>query len=320
MKKVPQTVTLIATTPNAIHVIATATSKCYNQPIPKSKEDKVAFVMRNASRHRTLLEHAVATIDVTTDRGISHEIVRHRIASYSQESTRYCNYHNLKQGGEIAIIMPYDQVLNDESNQLGADFLVKMQALEAAYMAETANEVVKAQHARDGLPTCLRTSMTITMNFRQWLYFLHMRLDKQAHPKMRHLAYMIWKALVEACPELFTLLILDDYHSLLPLMQQYEPELVAGIPPHPTHKCPICGGPMLKRYNSDLGCLSATCLHYGTFLAEQAVTALNTTKAMLEQRNRALYEELQTLKSHVSNAGLTLQDILDMRKPVPPEA
>lgn len=158
----------------------------------------VAFIkMLKSKKHISVVEHAVATFFIRTDRGISHEIVRHRIASYSQESTRYCNYG--KKNGEIFVIKP-----SGMPDVEAAIWWRAMQAAEAAYL-ELLAVGSPPQRARSVLPTCTKTDIAVTMNFRSWLNFISLRAKSPpAHPDIAPLAQAIQTILVERAKAVFT--------------------------------------------------------------------------------------------------------------------
>ena len=140
--------------------------------------------------HEAVLEHATVTAVVICDRGISHEIVRHRIAAYCQESTRYCNYSKGKFGEEITVVEPF---FWDENS---AERRIWKRACETAEIAyfDLLAEGATPQEARDVLPNSLKTQLAITMNIREWRHFFRLRCGKGAHPQMIELAS---KGLVE---------------------------------------------------------------------------------------------------------------------------
>lgn len=187
---------LLWATPNAQQVIERAARTCYKS------EDKIGegtagkmIRMLVEKGHEAMLEHASASFLCVTDRGVSHEIVRHRLASYAQESTRYCNYGK---GGQI--------VLSPMLEGLTPLQLARRQVLydrcEEVYLAEVA-EGVKPQQARDNLPTCLKTEIVWTANLREWRHILKLRTAPAAHPRMRELVGMISEYLTVMAPDVF---------------------------------------------------------------------------------------------------------------------
>ena len=144
-----------------------------------------------------MAEHAVASIRIICDRGVSHEIVRHRIASYSQESTRYCNYTKEKFGKEITVIQPPD--MSEEEEVFWTHGVLHA---ETAYF-EMLKSGSTPQRARSVLPNCLKTELVMTTNFREWKHFIKLRTDPAAHPQMREVAFMIKDLLAKECPEVF---------------------------------------------------------------------------------------------------------------------
>ncbi|MEL7639288.1 MAG: FAD-dependent thymidylate synthase [Solidesulfovibrio sp.] len=133
--------------------------------------------------HLSVIEHVSATVRITCDRGVSHEIVRHRLASYSQESTRYANYSNKKFGGEISVVKPpfWDQ--NSHEYNLWVE---AMENSEKAYL-NLIKMGASPQQARSVLPNSLKTEIVVTCNIREWRHIFTLRCDKAAHPQMREI-------------------------------------------------------------------------------------------------------------------------------------
>ena len=139
------------------------------------------------SGHESVIEHQSISVKVICDRGVSHEIVRHRIASYSQESTRYCNYSGEKFGKEITVIAPSFLAPGTEGY---AYWKHGCEQAEAAYF-DMLNWGCMPQEARSVLPNSLKTEIVMTMNLREWRHFLRLRCSKAAHPQIREVADMI---------------------------------------------------------------------------------------------------------------------------------
>ena len=202
MKIVGLSVSLEHVTPDALQLLERAGRTCYKSEDKITDESAAKFVKMIVEKgHHTILEHAHATLRVTSDRGVSHEFVRHRIMTFSQESTRYCNYSKDRHGGEITLV-PMNQGLTAE--QLERRFELWLHA-ERVYLAEL-SEGVSPQQARDNLPTCLKTEFVVTANFREWLHFLSLRHDGKAgkpHPQMKEVAGMIKSILSTVCPVVF---------------------------------------------------------------------------------------------------------------------
>ena len=141
------------------------------------------------SGHESVIEHEKISVRIVCDRGVTHEIVRHRIASYSQESTRYCNYTKDKFGNELTFIKPC--FWNEDSEEYKL-WLNAMQIVENSY-----NEMIelgsKPQEARSILPNSLKTEIIVTMNLREWRHFFKLRTSNRAHPQMQEVAKMLLK-------------------------------------------------------------------------------------------------------------------------------
>lgn len=147
--------------------------------------------------HESVIEHEKITALFVVDRGISHEIVRHRIASYSQESTRYCNYAQDKFGNEITVIKPF--FLEKEAYRLWEEACL---TAEKNYM-QMLSLGCTPQEARSILPTCLKTELAVTYNIREWRHFMALRCAPAAHPQMRQVAIPLLLLFKKKIPILF---------------------------------------------------------------------------------------------------------------------
>lgn len=156
--------------------------------IPRS-----SFLSSNPNKQE-IDAHLYTSIAFLTDRGVTHEMVRHRTASYSQESTRYCNYSNERFGRELEFIKPatFDE-WRDEERYVYIDLLEKA---EIAYMKLTQSGL-KAQLARGVLPTDIRTRIVMTANHEEWEHFFNLRslgTTGSPHPNMKKVADMAMEA------------------------------------------------------------------------------------------------------------------------------
>lgn len=149
--------------------------------------------------HESVIEHAAVSFKIICDRGVTHELVRHRLASYSQESSRYCDYSAGKFGGELTFIKPCFWSEDDENFLLWKE---TMAALEKNYLA-LRERGAKPEEARSILPNSLKTEIFVTMNLRELRHFLKLRTAAAAHPQMREVALKIYKILVEKLPAVF---------------------------------------------------------------------------------------------------------------------
>lgn len=178
-----------------MELIEQAGRLCYkSDPVGNPAEFVAKLIKRG---HLSVLEHASATILIGTDRGVTHELVRHRLASYSQVSTRYVNYAKK----EIAFVPPV-AFLNKEDSTFFEWWSQAMEFCEAFYM-DMIDHGASPQEARSVLSNLLHTEIIVTMNFRSWLHFLELRTSSAAHPDMRHVAWLVQKELFSACPEIF---------------------------------------------------------------------------------------------------------------------
>jgi thymidylate synthase (FAD) len=193
MEIVKPSVELLSITPNALHLIEVCGRIAYQSEADKELGPK-PFVRKILKLgHESVIEHAVATFRIVCDRGVTHEIVRHRLASYTQESTRYVNY---KLG--IKAIEPPG--LTNEQRKY---WIHAMQYAEEVYQS-LIESGQKPQIARAVLPTCLKTEIAMTCNFREWRHFLRLRTASAAHPQMREIANAIAAILFRECPVCFS--------------------------------------------------------------------------------------------------------------------
>ena len=175
---------------------------CYKseEKITPDGESAKRFVkMIITNKHEAMLEHSSLSVRFICSRGVSHEIVRHRLFSFAQESTRYCNYSKGKFGGECTFIVPPDQdwsvntdEYEDEYDESETDsakivWYASLKIIEDDYMC-LLKEGWKPEQARDVLPNALKTEIVVTGNYREWRHFFKLRCDEKAHPHIRLLA------------------------------------------------------------------------------------------------------------------------------------
>ncbi len=175
---------------------------CYKSEENISEESAEIFVGSILkSGHESVIEHQNITVRVICDRGVTHEIVRHRIASYSQESTRYCNYSSNKFGNELTYIEPCFWKGENDIKKMEV-WLDTMTYIENKYI-ELIDMGATPQEARSILPNSLKTEIVMTMNLREWRHFLKLRTSKAAHPQMREVAIMILNEFKDSIPVIF---------------------------------------------------------------------------------------------------------------------
>lgn len=195
---VPQSSTFVWMTPNPLETIESAGRvawKSEGKSGPGTAEPFVRSLIKR--KHEAVLEHASMSYLFVTDRGVSHELVRHRIISPTQESTRYCDY---AKAGEIAVIEP-PGVEGDALNGWKAC----MQYAERGY-AYLRAAGLSPQIARSVLPTCTKTEIVVTANIREWRHIFKLRWRGDTgtpHPQMRELMEMALLDAVSRCPALF---------------------------------------------------------------------------------------------------------------------
>ena len=181
--------------------IETCGKTCYKSEQNITDESCKNFVKKIISNgHESVLEHYNITVKFICDRGVSHEIVRHRIASYSQESTRYCNYSLNKFENQLTFIKPC--FWSEDSPQYRL-WYNQMNTVETLYNKLTKETGATAEEARSILPNSLKTELIATMNLREWRHFFLLRTSPKAHPQMREVAIPLLKKFQTLIPIVF---------------------------------------------------------------------------------------------------------------------
>ena len=175
---------------------------CYKSEnlITKDGESAKKMVKMLIDRdHTAMIEHSSLSVKFVVDRGVSHELVRHRLASFAQESTRYCNYSNDKFGKEITVIEPcFFSSLSDSYTF----WKHAMESAEEHYFSLLYSGATP-QEARSVLPNSTKTEITLTANYREWRNFFKLRTTKVAHPQMREVTIPLLKELKTRLPIIF---------------------------------------------------------------------------------------------------------------------
>ena len=201
-RSIPDGGKILASVADAAHV-------CYQSEGKQADEDFVRGIIKRG--HESCLEHEIISVLVTCDRGATHEIVRHRIASYSQESTRYCNYSKGKFDNEIKYIdlrggMERDKVVKklpaDVQNEILLEWVRACEDAERHYM-RMIELGASPQIARSVLNNSTKTAIVITMNLREWRHFFRLRFAEDAHPQMREVAGLMLKEFKALVPVVF---------------------------------------------------------------------------------------------------------------------
>ena len=173
---------------------------CYKSEGKIEEGSAERFVANLIKRgHEAVLEHASITVKFVVDRGVSHELVRHRLASYCQESTRYCNYANEDFNSEITFIIP--EYL-DYKSEAWSKWKETMKVCEDAYF-KMLDFGFSPQEARAVLPNSLKTEVIMTANLREWRLFFKLRTANAAHPQMREVTRPLLDDLKELVPVVF---------------------------------------------------------------------------------------------------------------------
>ena len=183
---------------------------CYKSEYMMTDLSAVKMVESLINRgHEAMLEHQSISVKFIVDRGVSHELVRHRMASYAQESTRYCNYSKDKFGNEITVIRPCYFAEDTENYRI---WKASCEAAENAYFAMLDNDATP-QEARSVLPNSLKTEICMTANLREWRHFFKLRalgFTGKPHPQMQEVAAPLLAEFKALIPVVFDDLIVGE--------------------------------------------------------------------------------------------------------------
>lgn len=180
---------------------------CYKSEDRITDESAPKFVEMLVGRgHEAMIEHINVTIKFVTNRGVTHEMVRHRIASYAQESTRYVNYSKDKNGSGINVLdiasgFKFDIEVQNDIDQYN-EWVQAMNDAEKHYL-KLIELGASPQKARDVLPISTKTEINMTCNLREWRHFIKLRASKYAHPEIRMLAIIVFDTFMTYLPEIF---------------------------------------------------------------------------------------------------------------------
>lgn len=188
-------------------------------PDGESAKKLVRFLVKQ--EHEAMLEHSQLSVLFTCDRGVANELVRHRIASFAQESTRYCNYSKEKFGGELSFIRPFyipnlhigqdDYDRASEKEQTIYELWHESCGYAEFGYKRLIENGLRPEQARCVLPLCLKTEIVMTANYREWRNIFKLRIPVAAHPQMRELMCPLLKELQSKIPVVF-----DDIYTYWP--------------------------------------------------------------------------------------------------------
>ncbi|MCM1232302.1 MAG: FAD-dependent thymidylate synthase [Clostridium sp.] len=176
---------------------------CYKseEKITEDGESAKKFVKMLIDRgHEAMIEHSSLSVKFIVDRGVSHELVRHRIASFAQESTRYCNYSKDKFDNGVTFIKP---IFFEEGTVEYEEWERAMNNAERTYLFLVTSCDAIPQEARSVLPNSTKTEITITANYREWRSILKLRTQNNCHPQMLEVTRPLLRELKERLPIVF---------------------------------------------------------------------------------------------------------------------
>lgn len=184
-----------------IERIARTCYKSENHITPDGESAKKLVGALIRSGHMAMLEHGNLSVKFIVDRGVSHEMVRHRMASFAQESTRYCNYAADKFGNELTFIKPS---FFDPYHEWDM-FVTWQEAMAAAeeHYFKLLSLGAKPEEARSVLPNSLKTEIVVTANYREWRHIFELRTSPKAHPQIREVMTPLMEELRQRIPVIF---------------------------------------------------------------------------------------------------------------------
>lgn len=203
MKIIEQSHEILSIPEDLLKMIEKVGRTCYKSEDRITEGSAEKFVtMLIKRKHEAMVEFGDIIVKFVTNRGVTHELVRHRLCSFAQESTRYVNY---KGGMEVIKPVWWDDVPS-ETNLV---WTVAMESCERAYM-NLLNEGWQAQQAREVLPNALKTEINVKANIREWRAIFGLRCAKAAHPQIRHLMLNLLKELKQKVPIVFDDICIDS--------------------------------------------------------------------------------------------------------------
>lgn len=203
-------------TGNELKLIELAGRTCYKSEDKITDESAKKFVSNIIKRgHEAMLEHSILSVKFICDRGVSHELVRHRLASFAQESTRYCNYSKDKFGNELTFIEPFffcwDGTSDRDNDALYNIWLDDCEFSEKTYL-RMLELGATPQEARTVLPNSIKTEVVVTMNYREWRHFFKLRAARAtgpAHPQMEEITRPLLEEVKKLIPVVFDDIIVE---------------------------------------------------------------------------------------------------------------
>jgi thymidylate synthase (FAD) len=210
MRLVKPSFEIMAVSAGALELLERAGRTCYKSEERITTTSAAPFVRRIIQdyKHESVVEHGSITVKFVIDRGVSHELVRHRLCAFSQESTRYCNYGK---GQQVTFVIPPwidtdpgDYFAHPPSHAKGPEGIWwrAMLGAETRYL-ELLRLGWSPQQARSVLPNSLKTEIVATANFREWRHILKLRTAKAAHPQMREVMVPLCRQLQARVPVIF---------------------------------------------------------------------------------------------------------------------
>jgi thymidylate synthase (FAD) len=220
-------------------IIERAGRTCYKTEHKISDKSAPKFVHNIVkSGHLSVIEHSAMTVVFVVDRGVTHELVRHRLCAFSQESTRYVNY----KGGCEFVIPPWIPIKPGDYNSVddcplehgtpAASWFYDMLEAEERYTNLVSEGKWKPEMARSILPNSTKTEIVVTANFREWRWIFNLRCSSKAHPQMREVMIPLRNYMIAEFPEIF-----GPVHHDPPQISTF-PKEFAAVPNLPSEEDP----------------------------------------------------------------------------------
>lgn len=182
---------------NALKFIELCGRTCYKSENKITADSAAKFVkMITDKHHLSVIEHVNYTVKIICDRSTSHQLVRHRIASYSQESQRFVNY---AKKNEFVVVKPVELDVNSQAYEIWLESVRS-----SIYTYTKMLDYCKPEIARSVLPNAMKTEIVVTMNLRQWLHVFSERLSSHAQADIRFIMQIIKNRLSELFPPIFS--------------------------------------------------------------------------------------------------------------------
>lgn len=210
---------------NVAQLIEQVARTCYKSENLITEDSANKLLERlSSSGHSAMLEFYDIVVKFICDRGISHEIVRHRLCSFAQESTRWCNYGKDKFANQVTFILPlvfYNKEYNGKNTEKEFEIWNKIMSESEESYLKLINNGISPQFARDVLPNSLKTEINVKANLREWYHIFEQRCSKEAHPDMRKLMLPLLEEFYNLIPIIYDKLFFQFRQDIMDFKEKY---------------------------------------------------------------------------------------------------